>query len=638
MIDIAHFLSAVITFLKALNDVLTAGIAVTAFSLLIFAFTYQLRDRLTRSYTLILICITIIYAAAAFSLIPQNNQLLNIVMHFYWVGLVFLPAGYFNFSDALLTFTGKPSRGRRKAISIITYIISTIFLFLIPTGWLVSDVAVNQLPAPYLQPSFLSGIFTFYFFAVMILAWYNMIRAINRSVTPTSRRRMFYLVIGAIGPAMGSFPYLLYGSKFAANNILIFWLLSVIVSLIVGALTIVISYAVAFYGFPWPDRVIKTRLFRWLMRGPITASLTLGATTLVRRLGDILGVDLSAASVLVMVGSIILLEFFIILFAPLWERIFFSGNDRDDLEVIRSLEDRMLTQNDLNQFLEMVLAVICDRVQAKGAFLSALDTDNFKTIVEIGKTKIKNEKFKRKLYQFLINNPLLDKQLEWEGILLIALFRNDENGSKHLIGTIGVNGLKSGIIEEEHQKALNRLASRAALALKDRRLQEDLLFSLQILTPQVSVIQNLLAAGKYDRGQALSEDLPLRKDEVDKWVKEALTHLWGGPKLSQSRLLQLFMVQKLSTENENLNPPNALREILRSAIQELRPPGDRQYTNEWVLYNLLDLKFIEGMKVKDIARRLSLSEADLYRKQRVAIAAVSAQLIDLENDERNSQQ
>ena len=638
MIDFAHLSTGIVTFLKAVSDVLTAGIAVTAFSLLIFAFTYRLRDRLTLSFTLILICITIIYATAAFSLIPQDNRVLNIVLHIYWVGLVFLPASYFNFSDALLTFTGKPSRGRRKAVNIISYLVSAVFFVTIPTGWLVGNVKVDQPPAPFLQPSVLSGIFTFYFLTVMILAWYNMIRAINRSVTPTSRRRMIYLVVGAIGPAVGSFPFLLYGSKFAADNILIFWLLSVIISVIVGALTIVISYAVAFYGFPWPDRVIKTRLFRWLMRGPITASLTLGATTLVRRLGDILGVDLSAASVLVMVGSIILLEFIIILFAPLWERIFFSGNDREDLEVIRSLEDRMLTQNDLTQFLEMILAVICDRVQAKGAFLSALDTDNFKTIVEIGKTKIKNEKFKRKLYQFLINNSFPDKQLEWEGILLIALYRKDENGNRHLIGTIGVSGLRIEDLEEEHQKALNRLASRAALALKDRRLQEDLLSSLQVLTPQVSVIQNLLAAGRYDRGKSLSEELPLKKDEVDQWVKEALTHLWGGPRLSQSPLLQLFMVQKLSTENENLIPANALREVLRSAIQALRPQGERQYTNEWVLYNLLDLKFIEGMKVKDIARRLSLSEADLYRKQRVAIAALSTQLVNQENHERNSQQ
>jgi DNA-directed RNA polymerase specialized sigma subunit len=119
-------------------------------------------------------------------------------------------------------------------------------------------------------------------------------------------------------------------------------------------------------------------------------------------------------------------------------------------------------------------------------------------------------------------------------------------------------------------------------------------------------------------------------------VKDALTHLWGGPKLSQSPLLQLSLVQKLSNESGEMNPSNALREILRNIIQSIRPVGERQYTNEWVLFNILDLKFIEGMKVKDIARRLSLSEADLYRKQRVAISAISAQIIQQENRERSS--
>jgi hypothetical protein len=628
--------TGIIAILKAINDVLTAGIAVTAFSLLFFALTYKLHDRLTRSFTLIIGCITIIYAAAAFALIPQENQVLDVMLHFYWVGLVFLPAGYFNFSDALLTLTGRPSRGRRKTVSILVIILSTLFLFLLPSHWLVSDLVTDKPPVPFLQPSILSGVFAVYFGIIMLLAWYNMVRAVKRSVTTTSRRRMIYLVIGAIGPAVGSFPYLLSGSGFATSYIPLFWIFSILVNLLVGALTIVFSYAVAFYGFPWPDRVIKTRLFRWLMRGPITASLTLGATTLVRRLGDVSGVDLSAASILVMVGSIILLEFLIILFAPIWERIFFSGKDRQDLEVLRSVEERMLTQNDLNQFLEMILAVICDRVQAKGAFLCTYDVSQLNPIVEIGRTKIKNDAFQKKLTLFLQKNPSMDKQLEWDGVLLIALYRKDEKGNKQLVGTIGVCGLKNEKIEDEQQKALNRLASRAALALKDRHLQEEILSSLQVFTPQVSVIQNLLAAGRYDRGRMLSEEIPLKKNEVDQWVKDALTHLWGGPRLSQSPLLQLSIVQRLSNEDEDINPSNALREVLRNTIQFIRPSGERQYTNEWVLFNLLDLKFIEGMKVKDIARRLSLSEADLYRKQRVAISAISDQLIRQENDERNS--
>lgn len=633
---IYHLSSGINTVLKTINDILTAGIALTAFSLFIFALTFRLHDRLTLSFTLILICITVIFAAAAFVLIPQSSTMLNVLLHLYWVGLVFLPAGYFNFSDALLTLTGRPSRGRRKTVSWLTIVISAFFLASVITGWLVSDNVVNTLPSPYLKPGGLIGFFAVYFGVIMLLAWYNMVRAINRSVTTTSHRRMVYLVVGAIGPAIGSFPFLLYGTELARNNLSLFWVFSILANLVVGTLTVVFAYAVSFYGFPWPDRMIKTRLFRWLMRGPITASLTLGATTLVKRLGDILGVDLSALSILVMVGSIILLEFLIILFAPIWERIFFSGKDKKDLEVLRSVEERMLTQNDVNQFLEMILAVICDRVQARGAFLYGWNGNQNNLVLEIGKTRLKNESFQKKLIQFLRNNPNLEKQIEWEGILLISLYRKDDKGNKQVVGVIGVSGLKSESLDDEHQKALNRLASRAALALKDRHLQEEILTSLQIFTPQVAIIQNMLAAGRYDRGRMLSEEIPLKKNEITQWVKDALTHLWGGPKLSQSPLLQLSLVQKFSNESGDLNPSNSLREILRNAIQSIRPAGERQYTNEWVLYNLLDLKFLEGMKVKEIARRLSLSEADLYRKQRVAISSIAEQLVKLETNERNS--
>jgi len=112
-------------------------------------------------------------------------------------------------------------------------------------------------------------------------------------------------------------------------------------------------------------------------------------------------------------------------------------------------------------------------------------------------------------------------------------------------------------------------------------------------------------------------------------VKDALDHLWGGPKLSQNPILQLRIVERRVSQNKE-TPVNALRETLRQAIDQLKPEGERQYTNEWILYNLLDLKYQAGWKVKDIARKLALSEADLYRKQRVAIEAVSQRLIEME--------
>ena len=42
------------------------------------------------------------------------------------------------------------------------------------------------------------------------------------------------------------------------------------------------------------------------------------------------------------------------------------------------------------------------------------------------------------------------------------------------------------------------------------------------------------------------------------------------------------------------------------------------------MYNILDFRFVQGQRVFDIARRLSMSESDLYRKQRTAVAVLPA--------------
>ena len=66
---------------------------------------------------------------------------------------------------------------------------------------------------------------------------------------------------------------------------------------------------------------------------------------------------------------------------------------------------------------------------------------------------------------------------------------------------------------------------------------------------------------------------------------------------------------------------------------QVRPEGDRKFTSEWILYNILEMKFIEGRKVREVAGRLAMSEADLYRKQRVAVEAVARAIIEMEQTE-----
>ena len=96
--------------------------------------------------------------------------------------------------------------------------------------------------------------------------------------------------------------------------------------------------------------------------------------------------------------------------------------------------------------------------------------------------------------------------------------------------------------------------------------------------------------------------------------------------------MKLRIVQAL-VDNYDGNASNALRALLRKAVDQVKPEGDRRFTSEWILFNILEMKFIEGRKVREVAGRLAMSEADLYRKQRVAVEAVARAILDMEKNE-----
>ena len=192
-------------------------------------------------------------------------------------------------------------------------------------------------------------------------------------------------------------------------------------------------------------------------------------------------------------------------------------------------------------------------------------------------------------------------------------------------------------IEPDQRDALWLLADRAALALEDRQLQQRVFRSLADIQPQVELIQRMRAAGRYDaRASLLTEPLPEEADLFN-WVKDALTHYWGGPKLTNNPLMNLQVVRELA-EADDGNSANALRALLRKAVDHVKPKGDRKFTTEWILYNILEMKFIEGRKVRDVASRLAMSEADLYRKQRVAIEVVAKAIFVMEASKKEEQQ
>ena len=252
-----NWVEGLTTIVETISDILTAGIAVLAFSLMIYSFSFNLRDRVARSFAWIMICLVIVFATESFSTTGTTEPVIDAWLRIQWVGIILLPAAYLNFSDALLATTGLPSRWRRKWAIRVAYTISFVLILLLGTPWFLGPVVLNKPPAPHHEATLQTTIFTVYYAIIMVLSWVNFIRSYQRTITPTSKRRMFYLILSALAPAIGSFPFLLYGSTFAANQTLIFWILATIANLVVGTFITVMAYSVAFFGVPWPDRVVK---------------------------------------------------------------------------------------------------------------------------------------------------------------------------------------------------------------------------------------------------------------------------------------------------------------------------------------------------------------------------------------------
>mgnify|MGYP001112135219 CR=1 FL=1 len=625
---------------RTLSQILTAVVAITAFSLLLYSLVYNLRERVVRAFITILFCVAIVFTAESIAGVSQQTLLIEIMLKLKWVGIIFLPATYLHFADSLLTLTGRPSRGRRLWAVRIIYAISVLMVILLPFDIFVGPYIETSLPAPHLQRTIFTDLFAFYYTVVMLVAGSILYRSYQRTVTKTSRRRMIYLLAGATAAAIGTYPYLLFGSGLFSKIPLIFWILVSLSSLAVAGFLVVMTYAVAFFGVTWPDRLVKSRLFKWFLRGPFTASVVLAVTTIIRRLGVLWNEDYNAFVPISMVGMTLLMEYIITLLAPIWERLIFYGRDRKDIARIQSLEDHLLTRSDLSQFLEIVTSSICDLLQVKGAFIAVINGGELEMLTTTGDDK----RFKEiETSDELLERSLGDKSrlqgdfFYWNGHLLIPLIYDDLQNGKILLGLCGFPWEEDRKIEEEYLHSINLLAYRVGIALRDWRMQQQVIKSMESLQPQVALIQQLRAASSYNKTSVLMEEVDLPEEDFVSWVKDALSHYWGGPKLSESPLLSLNIVQSTLKDYDG-NPTNALRAILKSAIENIKPEGDRRFTAEWILYNILELKFLEGRKVRDVATRLAMSEADLYRKQKVALEAVSRAIIGMELASRDEEQ
>ena len=615
-------------FFRAFNQVLAAGIGITALSLWLYTLTFNIRNRITVAYSAVLLALTATFGGESLGSAARYAHLADLWSRLQWAGVIVLPAAYVHFADALLATTGRPSRGRRRGTVVLAYLAALALLGLLFHGDLLGPFQADA-PFPHHQATRWLGLFVAYYLLTMGWAWFNFLRAYRRTVVRLSRRRMAYLLLGALAPTFGAFPYATFLGRLPGHAPLFFWILTTLSNLLTTFLLVLMAYAVAFFGVAWPDRLVRLRLFQWLLRGPVAVSTVLALTTAVRRFGERWGQPYTVLVPLTMVLGFLLIEHLIGAAAPLLEAWLANWQDDEPLQTLRRLEERLFSQQDLAQFLEAVLAALCDQLQVPHAFIAAVEGEALSLLVSVGKGE----------GAFPAASPALLAQarpgrqglLQWDGYVLLPLHGRETDA---LLGVLGFPW--PGDLSPESRGVLHALAERAVQALEYHAVGLRIAQAVRQLPPHDDFIPRLRAVARYDQRQVLAgrEELP-PPGELAQWVKDALSHYWGGPKLTRSPLTDLEVIRQAMAEHQD--SARAVRSVLRDAVERLRPEGERRFTTEWLLYNILEMKFLQGHKVRDVAARLALSEANFYRKQRVALEEVVRVLLEMEAEARARQ-
>lgn len=620
--------------LRLTNTVLEAAIVILISSVLLYGVGAAVRSRVARASSLLLTFTVIAYLGDLLLTQVTSADEMARWLRLEWIGIAFVPSAYLHLSVSLLQLGGNVRRPAWQRVLIwAAYGCSACTLALSARTDLIVRGTVADLAAPQLQPGVLFPFFAVVFGALIALGVGLQLRARRRSRTATMHRRITYLITSAGGPVISVFPYLLITGQRTLVPHPLFWLIQVIGNALVGITIFFLTYSVAYFGVSEPDRVVRLRLIKFLARGPLVAFGVLVALVAAGQAGRFLGLPSEKATPFIVVGGIVIFQWIILLIKPALERLFYFG-ERDQVIRIQELRDRVLTTRDLQQFLENILASLCELLQVENAFVASIAADGSPYVeLIVGNLALSDAELPVDGWQGLepdsASNGLAVERFAWDGYWILPLY---DQARKGVLGILGVQTPSyTGELPAEQIVGIADLADQAAATLEDRLLQQEVFGALEGLLQKVEVAQRRRRVTLF--GSALrsssGEELVESKDFTS-IVRDALTHYWGGPKLTESPLLGLHVVRQETHEHQG-SSINAMRSVLVQAIESLRPEGDRSMTTaEWILYNILELKFLRGYKVRDIARRLAMSESDLYRKQRVAIEAVAKAIAEME--------
>ena len=133
----------IIPSLRALSEVLTAAVAMAAFSVFLFSLQFMRRkQKLAFTLVPLLLCVAVIYSADALETIAEGHDAKLMWQLIHWTGFVILPSVSLYFAMVLLEMTGKKLSRSVMILSWLNIILSFVFVGLLWGGKLFSGIRV----------------------------------------------------------------------------------------------------------------------------------------------------------------------------------------------------------------------------------------------------------------------------------------------------------------------------------------------------------------------------------------------------------------------------------------------------------------------------------------------------------------
>jgi hypothetical protein len=634
-------LSLLTNFLLQLDSLLASAVVIVTFSLLAYIALQNWHTAIARALCVLLAGIVIVFGGDVLLGQAQADATIQFLLRAQWLGIVCIPAGYIHLSDALLTYSAAADR-RRRWLVVAGYLLSLAFFGLAIGGDLLLRAGIYRGSLAQFGAGPLFWLFALYFALASVGGLLTVLHVRRIALTPTLRRRLAYLGATFLGPGMAVFPYLVIAGTytFIPNDVIL--LVSVLGNSFVAAMIVVMVYSIAFQGLLLPDRLIKQDFIRWGLYGPFVGVTIILFLRVVPVLARRLALPPETMLIFGVMIFTVLMPIFVSRIKPYLDALIYM-QDHAEIDYLRTLPRNTFTHADLRSLLENTLVVVCGALRVETGFVAAPDEHGHYTIKSLVGAR-------RQVKRFVAEHPLAELLpplasvpapapgeppppeafLRRDGFCMLPLHGPEGD----FLGALGV-AYPRDELNATTRRLIGALAHQMELALATVQMQQRLFDTLRGMGPEMRSLQELntrLEQATPTSLESLDAEVALLP-EFPQFVKEALAHYWGGPKLSDSPLLGLRTVRRLLNEQSS-SPTRALQAVLRQAIENLRPDDQLDPSaQEWLLYNILQLRFLQGKRVRDIAERLAMSESDLYRKQRIAVEEVARQLALMEEAE-----